>query len=61
MIEFPMPDFGPHVEEILSHALRWLALIDQVHFLQVLTAFIMAIAVIRWIITTVKNPPSLDI
>ena len=61
MIDFPMPDFGAHVEEILSHALKWLSLIDGVHFLGVLAAFSLVIAVVRWIIVTVRNPPSLDI
>lgn len=56
-----MPDFGAAMEEILGYAAQWLEMMDGVNFLGVLAVFTLVIAAIRWIIQTVRNPPSLDI
>jgi hypothetical protein len=60
-MDFPMPDFGAEMEQIISYAIQWLDLVDRQNFLSVLAVFSLVLAVILWVIRTVKNPPSLDI
>ena len=60
MPPFPLPSFGPHIEEILDHALHTLNLFDNQYFLWVLTAFNLALAAILWAIHKIRHPPELD-
>ena len=56
-MDFPLPDFGAAMEEIVGHAITWLALIDQDDFFSILLVFSIIVAVITFVIQTVKNPP----
>jgi len=60
-MDIPVPDFGPHIEEILGYAVDWMNLLDDQRFFWVLAAFSLALTAILWVIKTVQKPPSLDI
>ncbi len=52
-----LPDFGVAMEEIVDHAITWLGLIDQDNFISILVVFTLIVAVITFMIQTVKKPP----
>ena len=61
MPDFPLPSFGPHIEDILGYALDLLNLYDEQRFLWVMAGLSLAVLVIGWAISTIKRPPRLDI
>ncbi len=52
-----LPDFGTAMEEIVDHAITWLALIDQDNFISILVVFTIIVAVITFMVNTVRKPP----
>lgn len=61
MPEFPLPSFGPHVEDILGYAMALINMFDEGQFLWLIAAFSLIIMIVVWAIRTVRNPPRLDI
>lgn len=61
MPEFPIPNFGEHIETILGYAVDWLNMLDDQRFLWIIAVFSLVLMAVLWIIKTVRNPPSLDI
>jgi hypothetical protein len=57
--EFPLPSFGPFVEDILDHAVHIFDLLDEKRFLWVILAFYLVVYVARWAIEHVHRPPQL--